>query len=342
MSNQAITWATQQRTGRSVVKFLLVAIANYCDDEGKCWPSQATLARDTEMSIDSVQRHMKELERLGLLYRTPRRQEHGYRAPDYLILLMNEDAQTLAAVHGWSPVKPGECGEDDDADGEENDPHCEGGEDDKAADCGLVKTESLSRNQPEPKPHCCGLDTKAEPSKNHNPLPPSDQKLAGKGSADEEAGTEIQPSRSAARALRKWEEDADEFEDLWPFERDEAKDPCRRWFRTTPPEDRRKVLAAARRYLADIRRRNAKRCAAKRFLREKVWEGYVEGAAPTTSGDRVFVRVDTDAWAAWAATRPGRSWPVTDHRLPEGKLVRGWWFPTLFPPATARDGPQAA
>ena len=338
MSNQAITWAISQRTGRSVIKFLLMAIANYCDDEGKCWPRQQTLADDTEMSLDSVQRHLKELERLGMLYRTPRRYDGGQRAPDYLILLMNDEARKLASVHGWSPRKPGEDVPSDEVEDQENDPGEPVDKETIAADCGYGISENHSRNQPEPKPHCCGSDID-EPSKNHNnPLPPSNRGSAEEGSTDERAETKVRPSSPMARS---WEDDVAEFESLWPFERDEPREPCRRSMRATPPDLRLKIIDAAKRYLADVKARGAKRCSAKRFLRDKVWEGFANGSKPKTTGDRVFVRFGSDAWNAWAATR-AKSWPVTDYRGQDGRLQRGWWFPTLFPSEAARDGPKAA
>jgi Helix-turn-helix domain len=65
MSWQATSWAIKQKTGSPARKVLLLAMANYADEYGRCWPSQATLADNTEQSIDTVQRQSRRLERGG-------------------------------------------------------------------------------------------------------------------------------------------------------------------------------------------------------------------------------------------------------------------------------------
>ncbi len=83
MSWQATAWAIKQATGSTRRKAVLMALANYADANGECWPSQERLARDTEQSVDSVQRHSDALEQLKLIEREilPKRrgQYAGYR-----------------------------------------------------------------------------------------------------------------------------------------------------------------------------------------------------------------------------------------------------------------------
>ncbi|WP_181769462.1 helix-turn-helix domain-containing protein [Bradyrhizobium sp. UNPA324] len=67
MSWQATAWAAKQVTGSASNKLTLLALANYADHEGVCWPTQETLARDTEQSVDTVQRRLKALVKLGLV-----------------------------------------------------------------------------------------------------------------------------------------------------------------------------------------------------------------------------------------------------------------------------------
>ena len=87
MSWQAIAWAIQQTTGSARRKLLLLALANYADKNGVCWPSQETLARDTEQSVDTVQRQLDVLERQKRVQRErmPKRrgqwQGHRYNCP---------------------------------------------------------------------------------------------------------------------------------------------------------------------------------------------------------------------------------------------------------------------
>lgn len=67
MSWQATAWAAKQATGSASNKLTLLALANYADENGVCWPTQETLANDTEQSIDTVQRRLKKLVALGLV-----------------------------------------------------------------------------------------------------------------------------------------------------------------------------------------------------------------------------------------------------------------------------------
>jgi DNA-binding transcriptional MocR family regulator len=67
MSWEATAWAARQVTGSAASKLTLLALANYADSNGICWPTQETLARDTEQSIDTVQRRLKLLVALGLV-----------------------------------------------------------------------------------------------------------------------------------------------------------------------------------------------------------------------------------------------------------------------------------
>lgn len=77
MSWQATAWALKQRTGSPGCKLMLLTLANYADDTGCCWPSQETLSHDTEQSLDSVQRYLKKLEKLGLIRKIIRPQGPG-------------------------------------------------------------------------------------------------------------------------------------------------------------------------------------------------------------------------------------------------------------------------
>lgn len=86
MSVQAMGWAFKVRTGSNVLKSVLVAVANYADEEGVCWPSQARLARDTELSDRTVREALARLEKMGLMERTRRTNEDGYRASDRIRL----------------------------------------------------------------------------------------------------------------------------------------------------------------------------------------------------------------------------------------------------------------
>jgi pyocin large subunit-like protein len=51
MSVDALSWAKKQRAGSPAAKCVLMILADYADEHGVCWPSQETLARESEQSV---------------------------------------------------------------------------------------------------------------------------------------------------------------------------------------------------------------------------------------------------------------------------------------------------
>jgi hypothetical protein len=64
------------------------------------------------------------------------------------------------------------------------------------------------------------------------------------------------------------------------------------------------------------------------WLNQCRWEDYAVGVPQPPTTERVFVEIDTPQWMAWLSVR---KWPQTDHRI-EGRLRRGWFFPSEWPP----------
>lgn len=69
MSFQAMAWAVKQKTGDALGRCLLLTLANYADEHGKCWPSLSRLADDCEMHRATVIRKLEALRDLGLVSR---------------------------------------------------------------------------------------------------------------------------------------------------------------------------------------------------------------------------------------------------------------------------------
>lgn len=95
MSVQAISLALKTKGLTVGQKFVLVALANYADQELKCWPSQATLASDTCQSERHVRNALKILELEGYLMRRKRRQ--GQRQATDLFQLRFQPEQASAS-----------------------------------------------------------------------------------------------------------------------------------------------------------------------------------------------------------------------------------------------------
>jgi len=80
MSFQAMAWAVSQKLPTKE-KFVLIMMANYADEDGKCWPSMNRLCEDTGMKKDSVIRAIKALEEIGLA-EVERRKIEGVNLPN--------------------------------------------------------------------------------------------------------------------------------------------------------------------------------------------------------------------------------------------------------------------
>lgn len=107
MSIQAVAWAIDQKTGSAAGKVVLLCLANYADEEGKCWPSQETIAAETELSERSVREWLQKLEEVGLLSREKRRRDDGYRASDLIRLAFkNQPAKSAGKVQSHRQLAP--------------------------------------------------------------------------------------------------------------------------------------------------------------------------------------------------------------------------------------------
>lgn len=117
MSVQAITLAYAIKGLRSSEKFLLVTLANYADQDMKCWPSQGTLAADTGISRRHMVTLFAALEAKGLIRREVRaRRKDGSRISDMIHLQLGEASSLRRVIHSElsspSLVKPVHLGDE--------------------------------------------------------------------------------------------------------------------------------------------------------------------------------------------------------------------------------------
>ena len=109
MSYPAIEWAKRQKIGSPIGKAILRALADYADEAGACYPSQASLADECECSVRSIGQWLSTLEEMGLLIRQVRRREDGYRTSDLIVLALTSHAGGSGEVGshaGGSPENP--------------------------------------------------------------------------------------------------------------------------------------------------------------------------------------------------------------------------------------------
>jgi hypothetical protein len=104
MSWQATTWAMSQKVGNAGRKLLLLALANYADENGVCWPSQGRLTLDTEASLDTVQRQTKKLIEDGFLSVTrPPKRRGQWQTFNYQLNMGNQTAKPQNAARQETP-----------------------------------------------------------------------------------------------------------------------------------------------------------------------------------------------------------------------------------------------
>lgn len=83
-----IAWAMKAPTPDALSRWLLVVLADHANEDGKCWPSQATLARRTGMGRSTVNRKLEMLEQSQLIHRISGNSE---RSTMYHLLVPERD-----------------------------------------------------------------------------------------------------------------------------------------------------------------------------------------------------------------------------------------------------------
>ena len=101
-----MTWAIAQETGSPSAKATLWSLSNYANDAYLTFVSQDKIAKESEQSIDSVQRRIKELADRGLVRRVKLRYR-GRRTSDFIIL--RPSSLFAAGIEAIEPHLPRGC-----------------------------------------------------------------------------------------------------------------------------------------------------------------------------------------------------------------------------------------
>ncbi len=97
MSVQAISWAYSCSELSDVYETVaLVTLANFADEYGVCWPSQATLAQYCRCSERKLRECLKALEERGVLIRLKRWRDNGAQRSDAFVLIGFTDRRVPA------------------------------------------------------------------------------------------------------------------------------------------------------------------------------------------------------------------------------------------------------
>ena len=79
MSHAATNWTIQQRGLKPATKIVLWFLCDRHNPDFGCFPTQARLAEDAEMSISALNEHLAKLEETGLIHRIRAHDPHSHR-----------------------------------------------------------------------------------------------------------------------------------------------------------------------------------------------------------------------------------------------------------------------
>jgi DNA-binding transcriptional ArsR family regulator len=101
MSTRHYSWAWRQPV-TGLARYVLLALVERSDQSGACWPSVATLAKQTGLGERTVRAKLTELEAGGAIERERRHRKDGTRTSDRIVLVYADIG--LAAGDAVSPA----------------------------------------------------------------------------------------------------------------------------------------------------------------------------------------------------------------------------------------------
>jgi hypothetical protein len=100
----ATTWAYEQRIKNSGAKFVLVALADFADVNGFCFPGQHTLAVMTSLDERTIRKHLRWLEENNFIRRSRAHDDKGRRTSDDIYL--QAPPERLRPTNGQAEKSP--------------------------------------------------------------------------------------------------------------------------------------------------------------------------------------------------------------------------------------------
>ena len=95
MSYKAMDWAFSQELDDPQMKFVLIALCKHCDEKGVCYPSALRLSNLTGLSQRTVQRKLKQLEKMQLI-KVKRQFGKGHRSSNIYYVTVSRDYDTVS------------------------------------------------------------------------------------------------------------------------------------------------------------------------------------------------------------------------------------------------------
>ncbi|GBU17242.1 MULTISPECIES: helix-turn-helix domain-containing protein [Methylobacterium] len=338
MSIQALNLIMRTHIGDGVAKLVAIVLADYADPTtGEAWPKVESLAERCSQAPRTVQRKLKELAGLGIIAIEPQYRGRKQVANKYRILGVGDDPRRTGRGDRI------DAGEPAPATGDTQSP--------------LPENEAAGVTDGHPRgdgPDTPGV-TLLSPLENppfestrgiSSPQPPEGGRRAPKVFRGNGIERPVAPCRLRDVQPPLEGDVAGRFEALWagaPEGSRIAADRIRaqREFAQLSAEDQQLAVGVMRSYRAHVERDQARAMALHTWLRKRRFMNLKPSAPKAASPaagavSRVFVRVDTPAWEAWA-----------DHDRAAGRVPKpatwsnqqraeGWWFPSEFPGQAAR------
>lgn len=105
MSFQAMTWALKQKLPTPHERWILVAIANYANENFEAWPSKAKIADDTGYSQSTICKYLASLEAAGIIAVVERFVDGGQVTSIIKLMACPPDGPPVRATDTPSPSR---------------------------------------------------------------------------------------------------------------------------------------------------------------------------------------------------------------------------------------------
>jgi len=96
MGVKALSWAWEAHVGSHTRKLILIALADWADDNGYCWPSYDTIARKCEISRRAVVMGIKRLQDDNLILLEKRHDSSGFQSSNRYKLSLSASPAPLS------------------------------------------------------------------------------------------------------------------------------------------------------------------------------------------------------------------------------------------------------
>lgn len=104
MSIEAVAWALNVRVKDPMAKLVLIALANHANHDNWCYPSRKRISEYAECSLDTVDRRIGYLMKIGLVQKERRNSDRGDQTSNYYYLNVEPLTAATPAANSGHPA----------------------------------------------------------------------------------------------------------------------------------------------------------------------------------------------------------------------------------------------